>query len=303
MASQESMMIRQGLKAYMASRKPNQTIEEARMGLEGLMSMVPRQDDIKVQEFSIEGIPAEWVMAPNALEERVLLYVHGGAYIMGSCNTHRDLAGKLSRATASRVLLFEYRLAPEHPYPAGLNDALAVYRWLVSSGVSPERIVVGGDSAGGGLTMGMLLKLRDAGETLPSATFLISPWTDLEGTGESMETRAEVDPFLNPIESRMAPVLYIGHMDRRDPIVSPIYADLKGLPPMLVHVGNDEILLDDSIRLVERASEAGIEVDFKVWDDMWHVFHQFAIPEAQLAIQEIGQYVVQRFEQITPVEK
>lgn len=303
MASQESLIARQALKAFMAARKPNQTIEEARMGLEALMSMVPRQQDLTVQEFSIEGIPAEWVMAPNAVEERVFLYVHGGAYIMGSINTHRDLAGKLSRATASRVLLFDYRLAPENPYPAGLEDALSVYRWLVSSGISPEKIVVGGDSAGGGLTMAMLLSLREAGDVLPSATVLISPWTDLEGTGESMETRAEVDPFLNPIESRMAPLLYIGQMDRRHPLVSPIYADLQGLPPMLVHVGNDEILLDDAVRLVDRAREAGVEVAFKVWDDMWHVFHQFAIPEAQLAIEEIGQYIMQRLDQVAPVEK
>lgn len=297
MASQASMMIRQMLKASVAAQKPNQSLAEARMGLELLASMNPLTHDVTVEKLTVEGMPAEWVSAPNAAQDRVFLYLHGGAYIMGSCNTHRDLASKISRSTGSRVLVIEYRLAPENQFPAAVDDALAAYRWLISNGVSPDKLVVGGDSAGGGLTLALLLTLRDAGDALPSAVVLLSPWTDLEGTGASMETRADVDPWLKPTESRQAPLLYIGSLDRRHPLVSPIHADLKGLPPMLVQVGDHEILLDDSVRLVERAREAGVEVSFKIWDEMWHVFQQFAMPEAAEAIEEIGEFVKLKLDQ------
>jgi monoterpene epsilon-lactone hydrolase len=195
--------------------------------------------------MTVQGIPAEWVIAPNAVEGRVFLYLHGGAYIMGSLNTHRHLAAKLSRSTATKVLLIDYRLTPENPFPAALEDAVKSYRWLVSSGISPEQIVIGGDSAGGGLTLATLLSLRDDGDALPASVVLLSPWTDLEGTGESMESWKEVDPWLSSEATRAIPAMYIHELDPRNPLVSPIYADLGGLPPMLVHVGNDEILLDD----------------------------------------------------------
>lgn len=248
--------------------------------------------------MTVQGIPAEWVIAPNAVEGRVFLSLLGGAYIMGSLNTHRHLAAKLSRSTATKVLLIDYRLAPENPFPAALEDAVKSYRWLVSSGISPEQIVIGGDSAGGGLTLATLLSLRDDGDALPASVVLLSPWTDLEGTGESMESRKEVDPWLSPEATRAIPAMYIHELDPRNPLVSLIYADLGGLPPMLVHVGNDEILLDDSFRLVERARAAGVDVSFKVWNDMWHVFQTFEIPEARQAIEEIGDYVVQKLEKV-----
>ncbi|MEH7306684.1 alpha/beta hydrolase [Neobacillus drentensis] len=291
MASQESLLVRQ----YLMSSKANQTagfdIETARKGLEALSALTPVAQDIIVEKTSIEGISAEWVMAPNAVEDRVFLYLHGGAYIMGSCNTHRYLASKLSRSTGARVLVPEYRLAPENPFPAAIEDAIKVYRWLISSGITPDKIIIGGDSAGGGLTLATLLSLKEENEALPALAVLLSPWTDMEGTGESMETRAFVDPWLSPDASRSAPALYIGDLDPRHPLVSPIYADMSGLPSMLVHVGNDEILLSDSARLVDRARSAGVEVTFKVWDEMWHVFQQFAIPEGQQAIDEIGDFV------------
>ncbi|MBV7506599.1 alpha/beta hydrolase [Bacillus sp. sid0103] len=291
MASQESLQVRQ----YLMSSKANQTagfdIETARKGLEALSALTPVAQDIIVEKTSIEGISAEWVMAPNAVEDRVFLYLHGGAYIMGSCNTHRYLASKLSRSTAARVLVPEYRLAPENPFPAAIEDAIKVYRWLISSGITPDKIIIGGDSAGGGLTLATLLSLKEENEALPALAVLLSPWTDMEGTGESMETRAYVDPWLSPDASRATPALYIRDLDPRHPLVSPIYADLSGLPSMLVHVGNDEILLSDSARLVDRARSAGVEVTFKVWDEMWHVFQTFAIPEGQQAIDEIGDFV------------
>ncbi|MBS4211209.1 alpha/beta hydrolase [Neobacillus rhizophilus] len=294
MVSSESLMIRQMLKASLTNQLAEFNLEATRNGLEALSALTPVAPDINVEKKTIEGIPAEWVTAPNAEEDRVFLYLHGGAYIMGSCNTHRYLASKLSRSTRARVLVPEYRLAPENPYPAAVEDALKVYRWLVDSGVSPEKIIIGGDSAGGGLTMSTLLALREAGDKLPALTVLLSPWTDLEGTGESMETRRGIDPWLNPDQSRLVPALYIRDLDPRDPHVSPIYADLTGLPPMLVHAGNDEILLDDSIRLVDRALAAGVDVSLKIWDDMWHVFQTFNIPEGQQDIDEIGEFVVKR---------
>lgn len=288
MPSQESIAVRQYLKAFTANQSVGFDLEASRKGLEMLSSFTPIPSDVNVEKTDIEGIPAEWVAVPNAAQDRVFLYLHGGAYIMGSCNTHRSLAAKLSRSTAARVLVPEYRLAPENPFPAAMEDALLCYRWLISSGYKPEQIIIGGDSAGGGLTMSTLLSLKEAGDALPALVVLLSPWTDLTGTGESMETRAEADPWLSPEAARATPVLYIRDMDPRSPIVSSIYADLTGLPPMIVHVGNDEILLSDAARLVDRARESGVEVTFKVWDDMWHVFQTFEIPEANQSIEEIG---------------
>lgn len=294
MPSQESIVVRQYLKAFTANQSAGFDLEASRNGLEMLSSLTPLAPDVNVEKIMIDGIPAEWVCAPNAAQDRVFLYLHGGAYIMGSCNTHRSLAAKLSRTTAARVLVPEYRLAPENPFPAAMEDALNCYRWLISTGYNPEQIIIGGDSAGGGLTMSTLLSLKDAGDTLPALVVLLSPWTDLAGTGESMETRAESDPWLSPDAARATPMLYIRDMDPRSPIVSSIYADLEGLPPMIVHVGNDEILLSDSARLVDCAREAGVEVNFKVWDDMWHVFQTFAIPEANQSIEEIGVFVTSK---------
>jgi monoterpene epsilon-lactone hydrolase len=296
MASPESLLVRQFLRAAKSNQTAGANIETARQGLEALSGLTPVSPDIKVEKTTIEGVPAEWVTAPNAVDDRVFLYLHGGAYIMGSCTTHRYLASKLSRSTAARVLVPEYRLAPEHPYPAAIEDAVQVYRWLLSSGYSADKIIIGGDSAGGGLTLAALLTLRDDGERLPALAVLLSPWTDMEGSGESVVTRAEADPWLSAESMRQTPALYIRDLDPRHPLVSPIHADLAELPPMLVHVGNDEILLDDSVRLVERARTAGVDVSFKVWDDMWHVFQTFAIPEGQLSIDEIGEFVVKHFE-------
>lgn len=292
MASQESLFVRQFLRQYFAKNTGKFSLEAARQGLEMLSSQNPLDLDITVEKLSVEGIPAEWVVAPNASTDKVFLYLHGGAYFMGSLNTHRDLAAKLSRSTGCRVLVIDYRLAPEHPFPAAVEDAVCAYNWLLSSGFAPEQIVIGGDSADGGLTLAALLSLKDAGAKLPATAILLSPWTDLEGTGESMITRKELDPYLSPDSTRAVTALYIGDHDLRHPLISPIFANLTDLPPMLIHVGNDEILLDDSIRLAERARNAGVNVTLKVWDDMWHVFHTFPIPEAKQAIDEIGKYVI-----------
>lgn len=185
------------------------------------------------------------------------------------------------------------QLAPEWPFPAALDDAVLAYQYLLDSGVPHERIVVAGDSAGGGLAVSTLMSLRDRGTALPGVAVLMSPWTDLAGTGESMETRSEADPWLDPQEIRAGAGIYLGSADPKNPLASPLYADLHGLPPMLIQVGRDECLLDDSARLAERARAQGTDAALTVWDGMWHVFQAFAaqVPEAREAIREIGEWV------------
>jgi acetyl esterase/lipase len=190
-------------------------------------------------------------------------------------------------------LLIEYRLAPEHVFPAALEDALTAYRWLLANGTKPEHIVIGGDSAGGGLAMALLTTLRDKGDPLPAGAVLLSPWTDVAGTGESMTTHAEIDPWLSSAAFNFVAPLYAGAEDIRNPLISPVFADLHGLPPLYIHVGTDEILLNDSTRLAERAKAVGVTAHLQVWEGMWHVFQAFAytLPEGQQAIDQIGEFI------------
>lgn len=238
------------------------------------------------------GVSAEWSVAPGVDEAKVVLYVHGGGYVMGSAGSHRDVTGRLSKAAGARVLSLNYRLAPEHPFPAPVDDAVAAYRWLLAQGVSSGNIAVAGDSAGGGLAIATLLALRDAGEPLPAAGIGISPWVDMEGTGESMTTRAAVDPVVQKEGLLGMAKLYLGDADPKNPLAAPLHADLAGLPPLLLQVGDAETLLDDSTRLAEKARAAGVDVTLKVWDEMPHVWHLFApiLPEGRQAIDEIGSF-------------
>lgn len=238
------------------------------------------------------GVSAEWSVAAGVDEAKVVLYVHGGGYVMGSAGSHRDVTGRLSKAAGARVLSLNYRLAPEHPFPAPVDDAVAAYRWLLAQGISPGNIAVAGDSAGGGLAIATLLALRDAGEPLPAAGIGISPWVDMEGTGESMTTRAAVDPVVQKEGLLGMAKLYLGAADPKNPLAAPLHADLAGLPPLLLQVGDAETLLDDSTRLAEKARAAGVDVTLKVWDEMPHVWHLFApiLPEGRQAIDEIGSF-------------
>ena len=290
MPSQQMQTIVQMLRAQ--PRNPNATIEESRAGFEMIAGMFPVPGDITSEKVDAGGVPAEWVAAPGASRDHVVLYLHGGGYCIGSLNTHRDLVGRISRASGARCLVIDYRMAPEHPFPAAVEDATAAYRWLLAQGADPKRIAIAGDSAGGGLTMATLLALRDAGQPLPATAVCISPWTDLEGSGESMTTKADIDPMIEKDGLDRMAAAYAGQ-DLHNPLVSPIHADLSGLPPLLIQVGTWEMLLDDSTRLAERAKAVGVDVTLEPWDEMIHVWHFFApmVPEGQQAIDRIGEYL------------
>jgi acetyl esterase/lipase len=238
------------------------------------------------------GVSAEWSDADGADQGKVILYVHGGGYVMGSAGSHRDMTGRLSQAAGARVLSLNYRLAPEHPFPAPVDDSVAAYRWLLGQGIQASNIAIAGDSAGGGLALAALIAIRDAGEPMPAAGIGISPWVDMEGTGESMTTRAAVDPVVQKEGLLDMAKLYLGGADPKDPLAAPLHANLAGLPPLLIQVGDAETLLDDSTRITERARKADVDVTLKIWDEMPHVWHLFApiLPEGQQAIEEIGTF-------------
>jgi len=268
------------------------TIKDQRADFEAQARLFPVAEDIRCKQFKIGQMSAEWVAAPEALNDRVVLYLHGGGYVIGSINTHREMASRISRAAEARVLLIEYRLAPEHPFPAAVEDAASAYRWLVAEGVEPRQIVIAGDSAGGGLTVAALLALKEKGDPLPAAAVCLSPWVDMEATGRSM-AKAEEDPIVTREDILEMAKAYLGGADARTPLASPIYADLTGLPPLLIQVGTAEVLLDDSTRLAARAREAGVDVTLEPWDDMIHVWQFFAaiLPEGRQAIERLGEYI------------
>ena len=273
--------------------KRAETVAEMRANFAAAMSELRVADDVTSTPVDAGGVRAEWIVPPGAAAERVLFYLHGGGYVLCSVSTHRDLISRMARAAGVRALGVDYRLAPEHPFPAAVEDATTAYRWLVSHGTAPERIAIAGDSAGGGLTLATLVALRDAGDPLPAAAVCLSPWVDLEGTGASHTTKAAADPFVRKEMTEFLAQQYLGERDRRTPLASPLYADLHGLPPLLIQVGTAEILLDDATRIADRAKAAGVQVSLEVWDDMIHVWQLFAplLPEGQQAIERIGAFI------------
>lgn len=256
-------------------------------------SLLPMANGMLATKVDAYGVPAEWIDVDGTRSGRAFLYLHGGGYYLGSCDSHRGLASHLAKESLSRVLLPEYRLAPENPFPAGLMDARATYRFLLAQGYSPNQIIIGGESSGGGLTLALLQTLRDEGMPMPAGAVLLSPWTDLLGTGESVIKRARRDPWLRPPGIEIVADRYRGGTPTSHPLVSPLYADLRGFPPLLLHVGDDEILLDDATRVAAKAQEAGTEATLKVWPKLWHAFHAFYpwVPEAKQAHREIGAWV------------
>lgn len=276
---------------------PKITIDEMRRGMEKATKMSFLPAKTKVDHLSYSNISAELVSGKNANEEHVILYLHGGGYNTGSPNTHREFAAHVSNASCAKVLLPDYRLAPENPFPAALEDALTSYKWLIDNGFSSEKIAIAGESAGGGLTLATCLSIRDNGDTLPSSVTCISPWTDLEMTGESVKTLEEIDPMLNLASIKIMASNYIDTNDPRSPLISPLHADFKDFPPMLIHVGSDEMLFDDSRSVAEMAKQVGVDLTFKIYEDMWHFFHVFykLMPEAKAAVKEVGVFIQKNF--------
>jgi len=252
--------------------------------------------DLAYEPVAAGGVRAEWVVPPGASEGRALLYLHGGGYVICSPDTHREMVAHLAKASGCRVLLLDYRLAPEFPFPAAVEDAVAAYRWLLAQDYRPKGLAVAGDSAGGGLTVAALVAFRYLGLPMPGAAVCFSPWTDLACTGETLASKASEDPIVSrPLLEQLAET-YLAGADPRSPLASPLYADLRGLPPLLVQVGTAETLLDDSRRLADRCREVGVEVSLEEWEGMPHVWHFFVsfLPEAQQAIARAGQFLRQR---------
>lgn len=257
-----------------------------------------------IERFEAGDVPAAFIAAPGAEVDRTILYLHGGGFRLGSIASHRDLMARLSAAAGCRVLGLDYRLAPEHRFPAPLQDALAAWTWLEAEVGDAGRIALAGDSAGGGLALSLMTSLRDAGRALPSSCLLMSPWTDLAATGESYVTRAGRDPIhQRPMILAMANGYLGPDVDPRDPLASPLYADLSGLPPLLIQVGDRETVLDDSRRVAKEAAAAGVSAELDVADGMIHVYQLFAdeLPEARHTIAKAGAFLRRHLSDGTPV--
>ena len=228
-----------------------------------------------MERITAGGVPAEWFSREDSDASRVIIYLHGGGYSVGSIDSHRDFLSRLCSEAGCRILAVEYRLAPEHRFPTPIDDCVAAYQWLLNEGIAPERIAIGGESAGGGLTLATLLTLRDSGQPLPAAGVLLSAWLDLAASGASMRVNDPYD-YLTANAMRVYAQRYVSDRDLKHPLASPVYADLHGIPPLLIQVGGAEMLLDDSLRLADRAKEAGVRVELEVWNDMIHAFQMFA---------------------------
>lgn len=283
------------LRAQAAERgDAEMTVAEWREAYDGLGALLPAAEDVGVEVVDAGGVPCEWIGTGDG---PVVVYVHGGGYCIGSLDSHRSMLTHLASAVAGRVLAVDYRLAPEHPFPAALDDACAAYRWVVAGGADPARVVIAGDSAGGGLTPATLVALRDAGDPLPAAGVCLSPWADLTQSGATMSEKAEADPMVHAEDLARWAVAYAGSdHDPGSSGLSPLFADLSGLPPLLVEVGTAEVLLDDARRLAERARGAGVDVTLFEGEDLIHVWHFFAgaVPEADEGIDRIARFIGER---------
>ena len=292
MASQEMVEAAAAMRAAPALDLDIDDIETLRVS-EGdeIEAIAALPEDVSRSDFDAGGVPARHVATPGVRDDRGILYFHGGGYVAGSLDSHTELMGRIARACRAPVLGIDYRLAPEDPYPAAVDDAVASYERLLANGIDAERIVIAGDSSGGGLTVACLLALKTAGKPMPAAAMLVSPWTDLRGSGASMRGRATADPMLSGEMLAPMAAAYAGAVDLTDPGVSPLFGDLTGLPPLLIQVGDDEVLLDDSTRLAERAETVGVSVRLHVFEGAFRVFQMFpTLPESREALEEMGRF-------------
>jgi epsilon-lactone hydrolase len=269
------------------------SVAEMREAIEQLAVTDPAPPEIQRERINASGVDAEWIRDSGVRLDGAILYLHGGGYIIGSVNSHRALIARIARAANVQAFGVDYRRAPEHPFPAPVEDATAAFRWLLANGFSAHQIAIAGDSAGGGLAIATLVAIRDAGFPLPACAVAMSPWTDLEALGESYIANRELDNLCHRQGILNLARLYLAGQNPRNPLAAPLYADLHRLPPVLIHVGEAETLLDDSTRIADRARAQGVEVDLKKWTDMPHVFQLFlpTIPESTQSIAEIGAFI------------
>jgi epsilon-lactone hydrolase len=268
-------------------------LAERRKRLDALGAQYPLPGDVRVGPVDANGVPAERTATPDADPARLLVFLHGGGYISGSIASHRHMIAQAGREACVRTLAVEYRLAPEHPFPAALEDSLTAYRWLLAQGFPARNIALAGESAGGGLAVATLVSLRDAGDPLPACVWLSSPWVDLAMTGDSIADKATEDPLLGKAYLEELATAYLGTRDRRTPLASPLHADLHGLPPTLIQAGSAEVLLDDAVRLARAAGAAGVRTTLEVWPDMihaWHLFYQ-QVAAGRRALAAVGAFV------------
>jgi epsilon-lactone hydrolase len=263
------------LRAVIAARPRASEIAQMRLDSDERGRNFGLAADVTVQKVDANGVPAEWTATPDADASSAILYLHGGGYVLCSLDSHRHLAAEVGRASGTRTLAIDYRLAPEHPFPAPVEDTLAAYRYLLDGGIKAERIAMAGDSAGGGLVVAAMLAIREAGLALPACGWCISPWVDMEAQGASFTDRAEADPTVQKATIQMMAEWYLGGANPRHPHASPLHADLRGLPPLLIQVGAAETLLDDSVALARKAGASDVMVDLQIWPEMIHIWHLY----------------------------
>jgi epsilon-lactone hydrolase len=281
------------IRAFLAATPRDQSIADMRAGYDAIGSQFPCAADVSLEAVDADGVPAEWSRTTGAAGDAALLYLHGGGYVIGSIASHRHLASELGRAAGVSALAIDYRMAPEHVFPAAVDDALAAYRWLLGQGIGAGRIAIAGDSAGGGLAVALLLAIKVAGLAQPACAVAISPWVDMAATGGTMVSKAAVDPMVQRQGLVDWGQLYLGGADPALPLASPVHADLAGLAPLLIQVGSEETLLDDSIRLAAVAGHAQVPVRLEIAPGMihvWHFFHLMLAP-ARTAIADAGAFI------------
>ncbi|HEY2178445.1 MAG TPA: alpha/beta hydrolase [Caulobacteraceae bacterium] len=286
------------VRAFLAQSSADLSWQEMRAVYDGIGSAFPTPNDVILERVEAGGVPGEWSITPGAAGERAILYLHGGGYVIGSVASHRHLAAALGRAARARCLSLDYRLAPEHPFPAAVDDALGAYRFLLESGIAPGRVAIAGDSAGGGLTVATMAAIREAGLPQPACGFCISPWVDLEGLGDSMTSKAAEDPMVQLEGLSGMAAAYLAGAPPRSPLAAPLHADLEGLAPVLIHVGSCETLLDDATRLATALAHAEVEVRLEAWPRMIHVWHFFhpMLAEGRRAIASAGEFISERMD-------
>jgi acetyl esterase/lipase len=270
-------------------------IKKERADMDAMAKLFKPLAEINCTRADIQGVPAEWITPPVVDKDRGILYLHGGYFISGSIESHRHLAGSIAYAAQAKALIIEYRLAPEHRFPAGMEDALVAYQWMLAQGYEPSQIFLAGDSAGGGLVLSTLLALKERSLPLPAGGVCLSPATDLTFSGESWKKNLKKELIVNPYTADKLQSIYLGDVDARNPLASPLFGDLQGLPPIMIQVGSDEMLLSDAQVFAERAKQAGVEVRLEVWPGMQHVWQYAAsrLPEGRKAIDRIGEFIRQ----------